>query len=585
MTSLEDKLRDIQGKHQTEGRNPKIAAEYASKAKGLLRKPDRTVDDYIKAAGHFHIAHNFDPKNKYIQRELGALFAGWNSGISEKKYVEMYEDALLFVRHAHGKLDDIIDFVEEKKRETISGRDNTSNIFSLALINDFQERRGLTPDLLEYKRRFSRNVLVYVFGDWRNWKQSSIKDEYQSALDQIRRLQIEFSGDDISDFCASEKFGEWNSSSSLGIFVSALINSVIKDENTITLRTREYVFDNYIGTFLERGTLIIDGNVDYCVGFGLKGGKIIVKGDAELGYGDYMEDGELIIEGKVLDHGLTNVKGGHAVINGIIDDKFFGSEASIGDEQEGGLIEILCDVPLGLEHGIGHEQLDGELRIIGDVYCNVNTWQKGGRTYIKGNLKGENVMVGWDKEGGETIIDGNVLGTGYAGPIVGYRVRAGKISVTGEVHGSVALQCDSRAEIEIGKDVDGNIGDNRHGANVRVKGNVIGNIGLTCLREDDDVLFSCTVDKNVYGNITNGIIEVKGNVDGNINGLSGNSRITVGKNVTGEVGRGNRSRTRVDVSGSIGSIGPSWGGKVYQCGRNVTYFPIYNRILKRIFDD
>jgi|SRR3989338_2543947 len=520
-----------------EKRNPERAAHHFSLGEEAFQRRD-----FLGAAQHYQIAFNNDPRPDYLRKKGNSLLYGRKP----EEGLEAHTEAIT-LKHKGMSSDDIQRLLRERVKPV-----------SMKLISE-------------------------AFKEWEKLKIEDPRKSYENAASRLEGMY--YTLDDVVAYVSD--------TTNIGIFLSALSNQIMKKDDILTLRTGPYI--SYVGAFHERGTLVIDqlGSTDEKFSgrnhfaYGMRGGKVIIKCNPGHDYGDEMEDGELVIEGVVRESGFTNMKGGHGVIKSIDPEGIYLD--GICQHQKGGTLEILCDVPRCLDRGLGslgigvwQEGEDAKLIIIGNVYCNVNTWQKGGTTYIKGNLGGGNVTVGHSKEGGETIIDGNVLGSGHYRPVVGYMTAAGKISVTGEVHGSVAYDCGSRTEIEIGKNVDGDIGNSK-GANVRVKGNVTGNVGPILLREDDDVHFYCTVDGDVHGNIENGIMEVNGNVYGNINGLSGNSHITVRKNVTGEVGRDNSSRTRVDVGGSIGAIGPSMGGRMYQRGEDVTKYPIVNRILNRMF--
>ena len=389
------------------------------------------------------------------------------------------------------------------------------------------------------------------------------------------------------------------------IFVSALINRVIKDGETIMIKPRKYDFEHNLGVFLEKGTVILDGDVGMNVGYGLRGGKLIIRGNVDYCYGNCMEKGELTIEGKVKGPGFNYVKGGKGVIRSIDEKGWSGYGVNgIGYQQQGGLIEILCNVPT-IVQGIGWEQKDGELRIHGNVSCrHINYGQIGGKTHIKGNVTatGDSVLVGNFKEGGETIIDGDCIETareGYAkmNILVGFLQKGGLIHVKGNVQGNVAYDGYPNAEIIIEKDVQGNVGDyNTTGPKITIKGNVTGSVG------DGVKDFDCTIYGNVHGNVgsyfgnyssgkRDGRIEVKGSVYGNVgegmhSGYMGGfancehswPRIYVNGDVTGTAGSGMQFG-EIHVKGRIGRIGESFGGKVYNNGLDVTIIPLGNKFI------
>ncbi len=429
---------------------------------------------------------------------------------------------------------------------------------------------------------------------------NDLQKGYQTAISLVPN--INYSLQDIAGLCHS--ISDYDNRHLIwGFFISALINKVIKDGETITIKPKKYVLENNLGVFLERGTLILDGHVGMNAGYGLRGGKLVIRGDTEYCYGNCMEKGELIIEGSVKGPGFNSVKGGKGVIKSIDEKGWhdYGPGDGIGCGQQGGLVEILCDVPTTVK-GIGWEQKDGELRVHGNVSCRyINYGQIGGKTHIKGNViaKGDSVLIGNFKEGGETIIDGDCIETDwghYKNEIfVGSKQKGGLTLVRGSIHGGIAFDGYPGARIIIEKSVYGNVGDfQTAGTKVIIKGSVTGNVGSTVMDID------CTIDGDVRGNVgfgfgnfssgkRDGKIEVKGTVYGNVGdnmhfqylGAFANCqhswpRIYVGGDVTGTAGDGMRFG-EIHVKGRIGQVGESFGGGVYNNGVNVTRIPVKNR--------
>src|SRR3989338_7135662 len=142
----------------------------------------------------------------------------------------------------------------------------------------------------EEHRRYVQDALFETFENWHR-KRSSVEEMYSSAVSTLEELTVPYDFDDVHGLCHSPNLGDWNSDN-LEIFVAALINNIIKEDDTFVIKPREWVLDEYIGLFLPRGTLIIEGNVRNYVGYGNKGGRIRVKGNAQTNYGDNMTSGE-----------------------------------------------------------------------------------------------------------------------------------------------------------------------------------------------------------------------------------------------------------------------------------------------------
>ncbi|MBU4502540.1 MAG: hypothetical protein KKA79_08130, partial [Nanoarchaeota archaeon] len=81
----------------------------------------------------------------------------------------------------------------------------------------------------------------------------------------------------------------------IGFYLSALINKIIQPDDVITLNITEEV--DGLGTKLQHGTLIVNGDVGDDVGHAMAGGKLIVKGNIASSVGYCMEGGEIHING------------------------------------------------------------------------------------------------------------------------------------------------------------------------------------------------------------------------------------------------------------------------------------------------
>lgn len=431
-----------------------------------------------------------------------------------------------------------------------------------------------------------------------------MRASYEAARAHVPN--VNYSLNDIARLCDNKYFHSDNSWG-FGVFVSALINRVIRDGDVITIALRPWVgdsyLDSYLGIFLERGTVVLDAVAGYGVGMGQRGGKIVAKG-LKANYGDHMEGGELTVD-FAGDGGLNHMRGGHAIIKKIamnpgdcpegyrqiLSSWFYG----LGAHQQGGKIEILCDVPYIPAHeatGIGAMQ-DGnaELIVVGDVYGPVNSKQVGGTTRVQGNVLGSHEGVAREKKGGTTIIEGSVGRASDHCP-VGCRQRGGLTEVMGDVHGSVGYDGYPRAEIRVHGNVFGEVAGYRTaGTRILIDGSVKGDVACNT----DDLY--CIVGGRVTGKVgyllghgtdttkpkRESYLEIKGDVIGDVgDNLSEPSRVYVRGNISGTVGQG-MNGGRIEVNGRIQQVGRCFGGKIYQSGRDVTNIPLWVSALDLFF--
>ncbi|MBU4502535.1 MAG: hypothetical protein KKA79_08105 [Nanoarchaeota archaeon] len=128
--------------------------------------------------------------------------------------------------------------------------------------------------------------------------QESLKDFHYEIS------HIELFNQQLHRFCDVNQYS--------GYFLSAMINKVIRDDDTIYF---EKVGPN-VGDYLERGTIIIEGDADFNIGCFLKGGRIIVKGNAMSYVGYCMEAGSIEVWGDISESVAYYMKGGKILIKG-----------------------------------------------------------------------------------------------------------------------------------------------------------------------------------------------------------------------------------------------------------------------------
>jgi len=155
--------------------------------------------------------------------------------------------------------------------------------------------------LLEEKKHKRFHILIEGLEEF-------LKDpEYKKAEYIIGGLK--YSKQDIQPFCDKLRYyGGHDYYSDIGIYLSELINQIIKKNETMMLDL--YLLPENLNNFgigFEKGTVIIEGNLGNFTGIYMKGGKIIVKGNIGDFTGYSMYGGE--IHGNLI-KGVQNVHNG-----------------------------------------------------------------------------------------------------------------------------------------------------------------------------------------------------------------------------------------------------------------------------------
>ncbi len=146
------------------------------------------------------------------------------------------------------------------------------------------------------------------------------ENSYKSALTKLEG--IDFVASDVSNFAGmisrdlfTDKANYWT----VGLFISAAINKIIKKADIVTLDfsgmdspvdcigyrlehgnivLQENAGD-YLGERMFGGKITIDGNAGNYVGYAMSGGEIKIKGNAGSLVGRYMTGGTISIEGQI----------------------------------------------------------------------------------------------------------------------------------------------------------------------------------------------------------------------------------------------------------------------------------------------
>lgn len=163
--------------------------------------------------------------------------------------------------------------------------------------------------------------IAKIFREYITYANSLTSEEsYKSALSKLGKLN--FSLHDMSIFAGlinresfSDKANYWTA----GLFISAAINKMIKDNDAVTLDFPILGSPvDCIGYRLKRGKIALQGNAGDYVGEAMSGGKITIQGNAGYYVGYNMSEGHIVIQGNTGGHLGTYMSGGVIDIEGQI---------------------------------------------------------------------------------------------------------------------------------------------------------------------------------------------------------------------------------------------------------------------------
>jgi len=135
------------------------------------------------------------------------------------------------------------------------------------------------------------------------------KKVYEKGVNLAGR--ISYSSKDVEELGNRIKPG---TTKILGVYISALVNKVIKEKETIVLDLKAEL--DGIGINFKRGKLVVKGDTNDYTAYHMAGGKMIVKGDTNDHTADYMESGNFMVEGSVNDCTGCFMGGGKLTIGG-----------------------------------------------------------------------------------------------------------------------------------------------------------------------------------------------------------------------------------------------------------------------------
>lgn len=348
---------------------------------------------------------------------------------------------------------------------------------------------------VEDKKRIKKMLLANFYKTDIN--SYPLDKSYENALALIP--DIYYSLDDVVDLIKDQQEnGIFHPIGSAGIYLSALLNRVIKESDVIQLDIKPTEDDFAIGLlmnlgmFLPRGKLVFNGDaVIGAVGYGMNGGEIIVNGNCRGEPAQSMKRGKITIEGDILDDHYRNtygvaygMEGGTLIVKG---------NAKIFKRTGNWTIE---PPEPGVSGGIGFNMKGGEIIIFGNAE-DVGYEMQGGDITIKGSIEYEHSSIGVEMSWGTIIVEGRVKSIGWkmkGGHIIANRVgeKEGQSNVYG---------------------VYGNIGQEMQGGDIIVLENSVGDVGLE-MRGGDIKIRKNLETRNIGWRMSYGTIEIEGNVLG-----------------------------------------------------------------------
>jgi formylmethanofuran dehydrogenase subunit C len=179
--------------------------------------------------------------------------------------------------------------------------------------------------------------------------------------------EMDYTAEDVHEFClrVGALMHEDDFPVKAGPFISALINTGKDSSYVVDTRRLGILIDNlgfenkkeisvigdvgdYLGNYMEVGSITIEGDAGKGVGCGLRGGNIVVQGNAGILVGMWMRDGEILVKG---DAG-TGI--GENMIGGTI--TIMGDCGKVGYLMRGGVIRLE-----GTEHQLSREIEGGSI--------------------------------------------------------------------------------------------------------------------------------------------------------------------------------------------------------------------------------
>ncbi len=285
--------------------------------------------------------------------------------------------------------------VKRENMEKFKADNTIMNTLSTA-VRVSKKKGNLDRD--EYKKGINASkteTLFLLFEEaLKEFKANSFIDQNFSTASTLLK-GVNYTIKDIEELCPILSQSYANETTSIGIFISAAINKIIKETDTIVLDFAG-IEVNYLGYCLTRGNLIIKGSVGGYTGQSMQSGSITIHGNSGDATGRSMKGGSIIVDGNAGKYTGEFMQFGSITIHGNAGDR------------------------------TGYSMEDGSIIVDGNAGKYTGEFMQSGSITIHGNA-GE--YTGHPMEGGSIIVDGN------AGKYVGIFSEGGEIKVNGEIKG------------------------------------------------------------------------------------------------------------------------------------------------------
>ncbi len=216
---------------------------------------------------------------------------------------------------------------QKQAKQQIQIDSNILNTLSKA-VRVSKKKGNLDRD--EYKKGINASkteALFLLFEDaLEEFKANSFIDENFSTASTLLK-GVDYTIKNIEDLCPRLSLSYTKETNSIGIFISAAINKIIKKTDTVNIYLLGIEVD-YLGSYLPCGNLIIHGNVGKMTGTCMENGIIIIEGNAGTNTGHQMKNGIIIIEGNAGINTGCFMSEGTIIVGGNVGD--FTGELSYG---------------------------------------------------------------------------------------------------------------------------------------------------------------------------------------------------------------------------------------------------------------
>ncbi len=221
---------------------------------------------------------------------------------------------------------------QKQAKQQIQIDSNILNTLSKA-VRVSKKKGNLDRD--EYKKYINASktkTFFLLFEDaLEEFKANSFIDENFSTASTLLK-GVNYTIKDIEELCPIFSKFYANETNSIGIFISAAINKIIKETDTIVLDFAG-IEVNYLGYCLTCGNLIIKGSVGGYTGQSMQSGSITIHGNAGDYTGKSMEGGSIIVEGNSNADTGVSMQSGSITVDGNAGDW-------TGDYMKGGSIIV-----------------------------------------------------------------------------------------------------------------------------------------------------------------------------------------------------------------------------------------------------